>query len=68
METKSDEDICLFFRDERTRRILFNPQALQVLGINPVEAWQRGYPMQEQPAMVEVEEDLTARTLRRQLV
>jgi hypothetical protein len=40
MEKKSDEEICLFIRDEQTRRI-----ALQVLGINPVEARQRGYPM-----------------------
>jgi hypothetical protein len=34
---------------------LFNVQALQALGINPIEARERGYPMKEQPAMAEEE-------------
>jgi hypothetical protein len=58
MKTRSSENISLFVRDERTRRIVFNPKALQVLGINPIEARERGYPMKEQPAMAE-EEGLT---------
>jgi hypothetical protein len=58
MDTKSDENICLFVRDQHTRRIVFNAKALQVLGINPIEARERGYPMKEQPAMTE-EEGLT---------
>jgi hypothetical protein len=37
---------------------VFNAKALQVLGINPIEARERGYPMKEQPAMTE-EEGLT---------
>jgi hypothetical protein len=37
---------------------VFNAKALQVLGINPIEARERGYPMKEQPAMIE-EEGLT---------
>ncbi len=41
----SGEEICLFVRDERTGRFLFNTRALQALGINPVEAQQRGYPV-----------------------
>ena len=37
---------------------MFNAKALQVLGINPIEARERGCPMKEQPAMTE-EEGLT---------
>jgi hypothetical protein len=60
MERKSDEEICLFVRDEQTGRLLFNAKALQALGINPVEALQRGYPMTEQSALGEAAKDLTA--------
>jgi hypothetical protein len=42
---KLGEEICLFVSDEQTGRFLFNAEALQALGINPVEARQRGYPM-----------------------
>jgi hypothetical protein len=45
MEGKSGEEICLLVRDEQTGRFLFNAMALQALGINPVEAMQRGYPL-----------------------
>jgi hypothetical protein len=54
---KSGEEICLFVRDEQTGRLLFNAKALQALGINPVEAQQRGYPMKEQSAMAEAVKD-----------
>jgi hypothetical protein len=60
VERKPDEEICLFVRDGQTRRLLFNVKALQPLGINAVEARQRGYPIKEQPPMAEAEEDLTA--------
>jgi hypothetical protein len=60
MERKSDEEICLFVRDERTGHFLFNAKALRALGINPVEAQQRGYPMKEQSALAEEAEDLIA--------
>jgi hypothetical protein len=51
METKSGEEICLFVRDEQTGRFLFNAKALQALGINPVEAQQRGYQLKDQSAV-----------------
>jgi hypothetical protein len=57
---KSGEEICLFVRDEQTGRLLFNAKALQALGINPVEAQQRGYPMKEQSALVEAEGNASA--------
>jgi hypothetical protein len=60
VERKPDEEICLFVRDRQTRRFLFNLKALEVLGINAVEAWQRGYLIKEQPPIAEAEEDLTA--------
>jgi soluble lytic murein transglycosylase-like protein len=53
MGKRSGEEICLFVRDEQTGRFLFNAKALQALGINPVEAQQRGYPMKEQSALAE---------------
>jgi hypothetical protein len=42
MKPKSDEKIYLFVREEHSGRFLFNPMALQILGINPTEARQRG--------------------------
>ena len=61
MEGKSGEEICLFVRDEQTGRFLFNATALQALGINPVEAMQRGYPLKGQSAaLVEAMEDVQA--------
>ena len=60
MERKSDEEICLFVRDEQTGRFLFNAKALRALGINLVEAQQRGYPMKEQSDLPEAAEDLIA--------
>ena len=59
MKPKSDEKICLFVRDEHSGHFLFNPMALQILGINPAEARQRGYPIKEQSALAEAAEDLT---------
>jgi hypothetical protein len=51
MERKSGEEISLLVRDEQTERFLFNAKALQALGINPVKAQQRGYPLKEQSAI-----------------
>ncbi len=56
MQGKSDEEICLFVRNEQSGRFLFNATALQVLGINPVEAQQRGYPTTEQSALADAAE------------
>ena len=47
MDGKSDEEISMFVRDEQNGRFLLNAKALQALGINPVEAQQRGYPLKE---------------------
>jgi hypothetical protein len=55
-----DEGICLFVRDETTRRIMFNATALRELGINPIDARDRGYPLLEQPTVAEVAEAITA--------
>ena len=60
MDRKSDGEICLFVRDEQTGRFLFNAKALQALGINPVEAQERGYPLTEQSALVQVAKDFAA--------
>ena len=54
MERKSDEEICLFVRDELSGRLLFNAKALQAL---PVEAQKRGYPLRN---VAEATEELAA--------
>ena len=46
MQENSDNQIALFVRDERTRRRAFNAQALKVLGIDPADARDRGYPLE----------------------
>jgi hypothetical protein len=45
MQGNSDDQIALFIRDDRTGRHVFNVQALKALGIDPVEARDRGYPL-----------------------
>ena len=47
MEIKTDEEISLFVRDERTSRLLFNARALHALGVDPTLARQCGYPLKE---------------------
>jgi hypothetical protein len=47
MQRKSEEEIYLFVRDERSGRFLFNTQALRALGIDPVEAGICGYPLND---------------------
>jgi hypothetical protein len=45
VQKKSSNQLALFIRDERTGRLPFNAQTLKVLGINPAEACDRGYPI-----------------------
>ena len=47
-EKNSDEEISFFLRDEQTGRYLFNATAPRALGVNPVQAQQRGYSFKEQ--------------------
>jgi len=47
MKIKSDDEISLFVRDEQTGRFMFNARALQALGLNPMQAKQRGYFVEE---------------------
>ena len=60
VERKPDEEICLLVRDPQARRFLFNAKALQALGLNAMEAQQRGYPIEERSPLAEAEKDLTA--------
>jgi hypothetical protein len=39
---KSEHQITLFVRDEKTGRYAFNARALKALGVDPVEARERG--------------------------
>ena len=47
MQRESDEEIYLFVRDKHSGHILFNAKAFQALGIDPVEAQKRGYPLKD---------------------
>ena len=47
-----DNQIALFVRDERTGRYVFNARALKALGIDPVEAQDRGYPLKDESERV----------------
>ena len=60
MSPNQTKEICLFVPDAQTGRFLFNAEALEALGINPVEAQQRGYPMNEQTAFAEASDDRRA--------
>jgi hypothetical protein len=61
MDRKSNEAISLFVRDDQSGRLLFNAEALQALGINPVAAEQCGYPIKGQsPILAEAVEDVQA--------
>jgi hypothetical protein len=46
---KFGEEICLYLRDERTGRLLFNARAMLVLGLEPEQMRERGYPLKEVP-------------------
>jgi hypothetical protein len=45
MRENSDGQIALFVRDDKTGRRTFNAEALKVLGVNPTDAYDRGYPL-----------------------
>jgi hypothetical protein len=47
MPEKSNKQISLFIRDEKTGRYAFNVKALQALGVDPAEALDRGYPLKQ---------------------
>jgi hypothetical protein len=47
MQENSDDQIALFVRDEATGRLAFNARAQKALGIDPAEARDRGYPLQD---------------------
>jgi PAS domain-containing protein len=55
MEAKSTQGLELFVRDSDTGRLVFNPLAIQALGLSPVEVARRGYPLAKgvaSPALV----------------
>ena len=47
MPEKSDTQIALFIRDEKTGRYTFNAKALKALGFDPAAARERGYQLKE---------------------
>jgi hypothetical protein len=49
---RKDDQIASFVRDEKTGRLAFNAQALMTLGIDPTEARNRGYLLNDDPVRV----------------
>ena len=47
MSENSNDHINLFIRDKRTGRYTFNAKALRALGVDPTEARNRGYPINQ---------------------
>ena len=45
MRENSDGQIALFVRDDKTGRRAFNAEALKALGVDPNDAYDRGYPL-----------------------
>ena len=41
----ADTEVSLFLRDRVTGRLVFNPKAIEALGLSPTELAQRGYPL-----------------------
>jgi hypothetical protein len=47
MPENYDGQIALFVRDDKTGRRVFNAEALKALGVDPTDAYDRGYPLAE---------------------
>jgi hypothetical protein len=45
MQIETYAEVSLFVRDRVTGRLVFNPKAIQALGLSPTELAQRGYPL-----------------------
>ena len=61
MQIETDAEVSLFVRDRVTGRLLFNPKAIEALGLSPTELAQRGYPLDGEvaiPAVVPEDESL----------
>ena len=43
MQIEADVSVSLFVRDEVTGRLVFNPRAIEALGLSPAELARRGY-------------------------
>jgi hypothetical protein len=47
MSENSNDHVTLFICDKKTGRYTFNAKALRALGVDPIEARNRGYPVNE---------------------
>ena len=45
MQIQTDTEVSLFLRGRVTGRLVFNPKAIEALGLSPTELAQRGYPL-----------------------
>ena len=55
MQIQADTEVSLFVRNRVTGRLVFNPKAIEALGLSPEELAQRGYPLDREiasPAIV----------------
>ena len=45
MQIQADTEVSVFVRDRVTDRLVFNPKAIEALGLSPRDLAQRGYPV-----------------------
>ena len=65
MQIETDTEVSLFVPDRFTVKLVFNPRAVEALGLSPTELAQRGYPLDGEvasPAIVPEDKWLAART------
>ena len=43
MQIQADREVSLFVRDRVTGRLVFNPKAIEAIGLSPTKLAQRGY-------------------------
>jgi hypothetical protein len=50
MQIKNDTAVSLFVPHQASGRLVFNPKAVEALGLSPAELAQRGYPLDNDDA------------------
>jgi hypothetical protein len=57
MQIQADTEVSLFRRDRVTGRLVFNPKAIEAVGLSPRELALRGYPLDGDVTRASIEPD-----------
>jgi hypothetical protein len=58
MRIEADAAVSVFVRDRATGRLVFNPKAIEALGLSPTELAHRGYPLEGEVTSPEIMNEL----------